>query len=297
MANSLTVIDEQLRRGRPGELSTYTKKWLVTSNGGADATDVFTCSDDTGLPRPKYTRLGTSGYKRTFVCVAVDVDPLKARPYAWHVTATYTSRYSPDACFAKITRSGLERIMDRWRAGSLVDGDFTWPPSLAGTEEADGDCLDIYGVPKRTKVGQQQIVIEVMYDATELYDTTGSASPDYQTIHDTYRGKRNDAAFMGWDAGKVVFQGCDESGVDDVYRTIAYRFLADDMFHVEQRVVLEPNQRPLIAEPVTWPDTTEILCASKVRWYQPYEDTADFTDMFSACELAAIQNPVPEWPT
>lgn len=296
MAHSfdLVPVSDTLSASMPGEISTFQQVGIFRSDGlggsPADSWGVYFASE---VPRPKAARLTTgTAWQKSFVCINTVVKQLPEDGKTWIVTITWATRQNYDACAMKPTRSAGARLVDRWRDGAPpAAGAATWPPTAG--DEVSGTKLDVRGTPQRIAVPQQTVIVETFFDATFLRQASGVAWPNYQSINATYAFKRNSAAYLGWDAGKLLFLGCDETGVHDIWRTLTWRFLADEWFHLEQRPRLEANGKVLCADSSTWPDGSTMFHASKVAWYQPYPGTADFREMFDSCTKAQIDNPTP----
>lgn len=296
MAYTWTKIHDTgpMKLAKPGEVSTYVEVFHVVSDGGVSDPqtqhDVRVLSE---CPIPKITRFGGTSlyFPQQFVCASVDISHIKGAPHQWLVTVAWETRFGL-TCWVKTSRFGSGRLAARFRDGNpLADGTAAWPPTA--TEQVTGTKLDYMGQPFQIMVPQQRIVVETMFDATALKVSTGSAIPDYQTINSTYAFKRNNAAFLGWAKGKVLFEGCSETGQDDIWRTITWNFLADDWFHLEQRPVLDINGKPITTAGSAWADGTVPLHCANVVWFQPFTGTAALSSLFDSCTSSEIASPTP----
>lgn len=297
-----TPQDDAVQMGAPGEESTWTRTFKAVAKG-------ITIDEETGEPTyvprvwdvldadgvpvrgERSCSAGTySPVEKVFVCQSVDASPDPASPYAWNIRARYTARTSWPAegePWFKITTStgfrttGIYRDGDVW--GSVPsDGSVAYPP----TSWIGGTKLDLNLNPISWKIVQQQIQIDILWDrcidnADGIVPGGSAAGPDPPPEWSTnYCNKRNDATFMGWPAGFVTYLGFTTSPIDTSGRTIvSHRFLADLWSHLEQRVV--PNIGNLPLSSVSTFNGIDVHHADKVFWYQPYQTTADFSDLFT----------------
>ncbi len=278
---------------RPGELSTYRQRYQVLHNGSG-GTLLEDAAAATGLPVPKVTR-GKTIRGASFVCMALE-SLVKRLDHAstYDAVAIFGARVFTDIPFVKITRSHGYRLVDVWVDPSAFPTDFAaaFPPTSA--EQITGTKVDVNGVPVvRYRVPQQTITVEVMVDGPAAKASAGSALVPVSTELDAYAFKRNSADFLGCKKGTLLFEGGDESTVDDIWRVRSYVFVFDQWGFMEQRPALAPDGSPMTGAYTTWPDGTQIYQATRAWWYQPYKTLTAFSSIVPAAVLAELDNPTP----
>lgn len=283
-----------LSRERPGELSQYADvgHLVYSGSGGVALADALGA---TGLPAPKSSR-GLTLNGSSYVCMKVEVNPHPTHANDYVYKATYATRVNPEIPFVKVTRTAGVRLADQYRRFSALptSGAASFPPVTA--DRITGTAIDINGTPAvRYRVPTQVITVEVMYDAPVVANASTTAVPDYEAEAATYAFKRNSAAFLGWGIGKVLFEGADESPVDDIWRVRTFRFTADAWAHLEQRIALHINGGPILDVAAVWADgfSTAVKQTTRVYWYQPFPDLAAFASLVPAGVLSEIATPTP----
>lgn len=297
MAHSSIALDTNMRLSysRPGELSTYTNAYMFQSDG-LNGSPINESGVYAFWQKPKMARQGVSQTWGEFILTNLTIQRMPGTGlYRWLVTETWTTRHG-ETCMAKVTRTAGVRNVQMFRRGATMPSNMltggAFPPTSAELIST-GTKVDMRGTPLNYAIPQSTIVIETMYEARKLKADTTDPWPAYEAIASNYRLNRNSVSFMGLNPGCVLFLGMDENEVDDLWRICAYRFVTDAWAHLEQRVYPEVNGKPLVADTSTWPTGDPMMNASKVYWYQPYPNTADFYNMFTQCVKDELITPSP----
>ena len=297
-----TVIERPETRNyalaMPGQEHTldlqYQVRWEPASAGDAYPGDqqMYLAS---GLPRVRQ-RLpsaiyGSQTFLKTFVCRSVEATMQREQAYVWEVTCRFGSFETTsltDGKYVQVTRASGVRGAQMYRSGVTfpATGNVTWPGSVV---DIGGTKVDLNGNPPTYEVPQMTITLEL------LWDRTREATPEPPTAtYSSYIGKRNSAAFLGCDAGTVVYQGFTISPSHEWYR-IQHQFLWDAWFHLEQVPIPKPTGQPLCTSGVTVAGVV-VLQADKIGFFQKYQSTDNFSTMIGALNMAEITSPQPAYP-
>jgi hypothetical protein len=91
-------------------------------------------------------------------------------------------------------------------------------------------------------------------------------------------GTRNASTFLNYDAGSLVFTGCNCETIPEVGRnSIEYRFVYDQSYHQIQYPVRGNNGSPILAAAASG----SILkgSAAQVYYKQPFKYTSNFSNL------------------
>lgn len=141
----------------------------------------------------------------------------------WTATATYSDDASSEtaADFVKIESSTRVEAVDIWRTGATLPA---YPHTPGLTTDIGGTSVDAAGVPVSGLVTQQELTYTVRMNFT---------SSDQATVNSMI-GTRNNATFLGGNAGFVLFTGVRRSRVAvDLYE-VTYAFVWDAAAHLRQ---------------------------------------------------------------
>ena len=141
----------------------------------------------------------------------------------WTATATYTddAQSETTADFTKIESSTRVEAVDIWRTGATLPA-FPQTPGL--TTDIGGTSVDAAGVPVSALVVQQELTYTVRMNFTNANQTTVNSMI----------GTRNNATFLGGNAGFVLFTGVRRSRIAvDLYE-VTYTFVWDAAAHLRQ---------------------------------------------------------------
>ena len=266
-------------RAQRGDTSRLTESYTVETDTDMTPTDVMDATF-TGLPKIR-TRHPTI---TKYVCVGVDVEPLTIR--SWRLKAEYTGKHD-SLTHARMTRRGGTREIPTWRVDTpTAPGDYDWFP----TAPLSGAYSDINGEPETKRVWQHDLTLDVSIDVA-LVDFTYSHIADYwQALWTGHMLKRNSEPWMGYAVGAVVFLGWSEQMTEDPWITCSLQFRADQIYHLEQRVLPHVDGKILLQYSTTVAGMP-IRQAGKVYWYQPYrEPKVDFTVLWP---VTSLTNPTP----
>jgi len=130
-----------------------------------------------------------------------------------------------------------------------------------------GNSIDVAGIPLSSLVYKQEITILI----------TDQFLPNAQAIA-AQIGTRNDASFLNYPLGSVVFAGCNCETIPEVGRnSIEYRFVYDQSFHQIQYPVKGNNGSPILASATA--GTILKGSAEKVFYKQPFKYTSNFSNL------------------
>jgi hypothetical protein len=130
-----------------------------------------------------------------------------------------------------------------------------------------GNSVDVAGIPLSSLVYKQEFTILI----------TDQFLPDAQAIA-AQIGTRNDAQFLNYPLGSVVFAGCNCETIPEVGRnSIEYRFVYDQAYHQIQYPVKGNNGSPILASATA--GTILKGSAEKVFYKQPFKYTSNFSNL------------------
>lgn len=141
----------------------------------------------------------------------------------WTATATYTDDAQSEtaADFTKIESSTRVEAVDIWRTGATLPG---YPQTPGLTTDIGGTSVDAAGVPVSALVVQQELTYTVRMNFTNA---------NQETVNSMI-GTRNNAKFLGGNAGFVLFTGVRRSRIAvDLYE-VTYTFVWDAAAHLRQ---------------------------------------------------------------
>jgi hypothetical protein len=172
-----------------------------------------------------------------------------------------------------------------------VNGNVTWPPT---TLISNGLATNVMGNPIQYGVPQTVVRLEFLVHEPN----TGIGYTNVPANPSQYLNYRNSDAFLGVDAGAMLFQSYEQRYVSDQVKMDIYTFVRDDWWHLEQMVLRNP------ADGSIWNDGTQSLGGSTVKvcgrvvWFQPYESTAAFStagNILPTEILNLASTPAPAW--
>jgi hypothetical protein len=129
------------------------------------------------------------------------------------------------------------------------------------------------------------VVITVQFLWSTTFD--GAGYPNLATGAAQTK-KRNLAAWIGFPAGSVLFDGISVDPDQDEYVRFTYTFIYDQWYHLEQQPELDPEQRV---------ELNATGNAETVKWFQPYTGTYDFDNLFGPYEIKWLQDGWLAWAT
>ena len=297
MAPSFTLVERANSRSysmvsTPGE-SFVTIQYLMTASGAASEADIRA---NAGVP---LSRISSSiysgdGYLKTMVIREVTIEPVRERQNAWIVTHRASTRnaYATDnsnGTYCTCTRATVVRSTAMYRKNPTYPTNGT--VAFASGADIAGDKVDTNGKPKVYDVPQQLVTIETQYDRT-LPSGSPSAEPLW-TTYTSYVGKRNDAIFLGFPIGTLLYQGFQTTPEDNYYR-MSHTFLYDAWYHLEQIPMPNPTGEPILTSGVSiGTPALPILQVKDVVFLQRYEDLSAFSAILAAADLTALTSPKP----
>jgi hypothetical protein len=298
--------------GSPGQPFTMTETYLV-SWIPVNAEDVQTLPEDIaiiveasengvgGLKIPKVQQryTGCDANASFLVCESVDWRVMPGALKTWTVTANWSSiqefQYNstvPEP-WTRITRTSSMRQMPIWRRDAAIPAEpYTFPPALAGGD-IGGTKVDVQGQPANRFVQQMQIICEFHYDRTFTLGPSGAISPEPGPYFSGWLGTRNSVAFLGYDAGQILCNGISVSPVNDQIYIMQFKFLFDWMSFFEQRPAPNTGGAPFLVAAATTFLGVPYNQASKIAWYQPYQDREDLKLMFPEAVYNAFLTALP----
>lgn len=141
----------------------------------------------------------------------------------WTATASYTDDAQSETSdnFTKTESSTRVEAVDIWRTGATLPA---YPQTPGLTTDIGGASVDASGVPVSGLVVQQELTYTVRMNFTSANQATVNAMI----------GTRNNATFLGGNAGFVLFTGVRRSRIAvDLYE-VTYTFVWDGAAHLRQ---------------------------------------------------------------
>jgi hypothetical protein len=265
----------------PSSVEYVYRVWVKEGASEAAATpntwDPFTYAlnvvDDGGLPRPgmtiadwDVTLAGT--WAELFRIRSVSWTPVDSSQSMWECRFAATSKnvICPEPDVLRSDSTSLRRVELYIKANPAT-------AASAGTTISSGTQVDAGGKPKHRDVVQVHTEVQFLWNTADPVEQRGY--PNFGDVA-SYVNKRNAAAFLDFPAGSVLFAGIQATPDEDEMVRLTYQFVYDSWYHLEQQPELDEEQRPLL-------DANDQ--AETVKWFQPYEETADFDELLGAYEL------------
>lgn len=226
---------------------------------------------------------------QNFVCTERRFESVRIGIY--EVTATYTSIQLGFESLSEWSRKSIRsstRIVEIWVEASSYPADFNgdWPP----TTTIPGTNVDIMGKPENLRVWSESFDIEVHVDRAAQFGLSGNADY-YPGYWRSFLNGRNDDTFLGFLTGQVAFVGFSEALTTDPWATYILHFVADEIGHLQQRVIPNAKGTVLLSNTATWGAKT-ILQADAAYWYNPYYN-AGLLPLNTIWDFTEIENPSP----
>ena len=222
-------------------------------------------------------------------------------------TDPYAVIASGQACIGYRTSPG-RRMMEVYKETSLptsaqqdaaatAGGLFHQSYLIDASSTYNGDTvysIDIKGKPCKKPIYQQEVTIEEPWSQRSDQITSGMFLGQWpeNDLAGAYTLKRNDAEFMGYPAGTLLYTGTTTTPRQFHTHTLSHRFLYDEKQHFEQMTI-----NGLYGLDYTYPDTAAVtvdstplttLTQNYVLWVN-YYDTADFSGFSWANQATATQ--------
>ena len=165
-------------------------------------------------------------------------------------------------------------------SSSPDDGTYRPAGDIGGTP------VDWNGNPLQLMLPMMRIEIDVLRRGGYI-DVSGAGQNDALRpgVLLDYIGKRNNASFLGFDIGTILFDGVNRSRLDGEWTVCTFSFLWHPWRHAEQ--VPRPTFGTKAGTLTYEGDPRNIQHTRGVYWKQPYLNGADFTDpvLFTSTEL------------
>jgi len=249
----------------------YLLRWVATTDPDPYPGD-GTVLADALVPKPSDRPLSalhnSDAWVKLFVCRSVTLTPERSMPYAWNVTAVYSTMevgFLSQGYMARQTRTAGTRTIEQYRTWTTLptDGSPTYPPSDMG-----GTKVDWNGNPRQREIAQQTIQLEYTWDRTTASSTTAT-DPSFATFV-AAQGKRNTDTIFGFVKGSLLYRGCQATLEEERWRLV-HVWVFDDIYHLQQLPLPNATGAPILLPGITVAGQ-QILQADKVGWYQPYPD-------------------------
>lgn len=202
------------------------------------------------------------------------VTPAPNRPNTYVVTQTAKAPILGESPYAglKISTQTQNRTVAQYirPASNSFPATFnvTWP---SATLIPNGVVTNVMGNPIQYQVFQQVVRIEYLeHEAATIRYTNYPANPT------AYVNSRNSQAWLGFNAGALLFSAYEQRYVSDQVKMNVLTFINDSWGHLEQVSLRNP------VDGSVWNDATQSLGGSTIKvssravWFQPYELTAAF---------------------
>jgi hypothetical protein len=295
---SFTLVEKANSRSysltpTPGE-SFVTIQYLMTWSSGSTQPTEAQIRGAAGAPPSRISSAiyASDGYLKTMVIREVTIEPVRERQNAWIVTHRASTRNSAPTensigAYCTCTRATVVRSTAMYRKNATFPSNGT--VAFTGGADIAGDKVDTNGKPKVYDVPQQLVTIETQYDRT-LPSGTPSAEPKW-SVYTSYVGQRNEAEFLGFPIGTLLYQGFQTAPEDNYYR-MSHTFLYDAWYHLDQIPAPNPTGEPVLVAGVTI-GGIPILQVDKVVFLQRYDTLSDFSAILAAADLTALTSPKP----
>ena len=296
---SFTLVEKANSRSyslvpTPGE-SSITLQYLLTWNNASTTPAESQILQAAGAPPSRISSTLTTGdsYLKTMVIREVAIEPVRERQNAWIVTHRATTRngyfLKQAGEYCSCTRATVVRSTAMYRQSPTFPANGT--VAFASAPDIGGDKVDTNGKPKVYDVAQQLVTIETQYDRT-LTAASPAAEPLW-SLYTSYVGNRNNALFLGFPAGTLLYQGFQTAPEDNYYR-MSHTFLYDAWYHLEQIPAPNPTGEPILVSGISiGTPPLPILQVKDVVFLQRYNTTSAFSSILSAADLAALTSPQP----
>jgi len=297
MAPSFTFVEKANSRSysivpTPGE-SFITIQYLMTASGAASEVDI---REAAGTPPSRISSAiyASDPWLKTMVIREVTIEPVRERQNAWIVTHRASTRNGTPTAnsvgqYCTCTRATVVRSTAMYRKNAT----FPTNGTVAFSSGADiaGDKVDTNGKPKVYDVPQQLVTVETQYDRT-LPAGGPSAEPLWSNFT-SYVGQRNEAVFLGFPIGTLLYQGFQTAPEDNYYR-MSHTFLYDAWFHLDQIPCPNPTGEPILVAGVSiGTPAVPILQVKDVVFLQRYDTLSAFSGILAAADLTALTSPKP----
>ena len=151
-----------------------------------------------------------------------------------------TTEIEPNEIGYRTARLSMSvEFRDVWRVYSSVSNMRQGLLGLTagGTSDIAGISIDVAGIPVSTQVQRQELTILI----TDQYLPSATAIA-------LQIGTRNQFRFLNYEAGTLLFMGCNAVTIPEVGRnSIEYRFVFDQCFHLIQYPVRANTEAPTLA--------------------------------------------------
>tara|TARA_R110000824_G_scaffold60055_2_gene160939 strand:+ start:1518 stop:2486 length:969 start_codon:yes stop_codon:yes gene_type:complete len=155
---------------------------------------------------------------------------------------------------------------------------------------ADSDKVDAGGTPLKRPILGQQLTVSLTFETKPT-----ALRAEWRSL----RGLRNNAAFLGDAIGEWLFTGANQrASTNDTLYAVELTFYRDPFGFCRQRAEAGPNgvfRKDIELEEITNPSATicgdgtdTMLVASCVDWVQLHPELGDFSDLFTAAQLAQV---------
>lgn len=253
-----------------------------------------------GEPHPRLPLIpsgglgGSGGPASSLPLIAIDYDNLRmdgGGNYVWRVDWNYlrtagggstTTPGTPG--YWEYSYRGTQIIDDgyrnKWATGETIPPGFFQlvvpsggtPPPWSASEPTDilGKPIDGKGNP--ASLFRKQQVLEITEHIAGQYTAANTFG---------FVGRRNNATFLGAQAGRLVFTGVSSSArLDTNLFQITFSMVWDEFFHMIQRTTVDSNG-DVLTRRLNTTNVNSACVARTVYWDQPFPDTGNF-DLISS---------------
>ena len=254
------------------------RKFVVT--GAADESVVIALFGST-LPDQYDNYPNDSGMPYNMLAFTYDITKEPNALETWHVTMKYKAQIIGSGATNPTSTNLVPNEVGYRTARLSMTAEFreTWRDFVSVTAmqaiasgnydmtDIGGNSIDVAGIPLSSLVYKQEITILI----------TDQFLPNAQAIA-AQIGTRNDAQFLNYPLGSLVFAGCNCETIPEVGRnSIEYRFVYDATFHQIQYPVKGNNGSPILASATA--GTILKGSAEKVFYKQPFKYTSNFSNL------------------
>lgn len=227
----------------------------------------------TGLMLPKFG--DRHAQHPAAVCTNIDPSYVPESVYSWDVSVTFkiAGLVSPGSSGREEDDRGrpqIDRIiqpLEIYRVETPASK-YQFPGGI--DTPTQGQAGDIGGVGVDS-AGEPIDLPYIYHVLTWTWEVKGGVNE--RIIFNLMR-RRNQRAFRGYPGGSLLFRGAKTSPIGRKFTQVSMEFVADELFHLRQRIVKGVDGLPKLVKKPTPTDDNAVT--DIVNWWQPFPEVGDF---------------------